>query len=656
MNAYGFMPHGFCFLWRPGVLWLHVISDATIGVSYYGLPVVILYFIRKREDLPFQAVFYLFGAFILLCGTTHLFSIWVLWHPNYYIEGYVKAATAFASFATLITTVFYLPRALGVPGPFQWEESNRRLKALYEEAEERGRVMLATVVDNLVDGVITINTEGTIESYNAACTRLFGYTAAEVIGQNLNMLIPAPDRGRHNGYIDAYLRTGHAKVIGTGRELMARRKDGNVFPIHLAVSEFRLAGARHFSGIVRDITQQRREEAIRAQLLDELRRSNAELTEANAAKELSWALVASSNDAIVSKTIDGIVTSWNPAAETLFGYASAEMIGESLTRLFPPDRRDEETQILQRIRAGGTVDHFETVRRRKDGTLVPVSVNISPIKDAAGALIGASKIARDITDQIAAKAASERLLARLTDSNTELERFAYVASHDMQEPVRMVMNFSQIVAAEYGDMLDETGRQYLGIITGSATRMRDMVSDLLDYAKLGRESMNFTAVDLAEELSHVRENLGQLITESRAEINSDELPVVRGNPVQLMRLLQNLIANGIKFQPPGQTPKIHVSVAAAAGEWRISVRDNGLGIDEAYLSQIFEPFRRLHAWNNIAGTGLGLSVCRKIAENHGGRIWASSAKGKGSVFFVSLKRGGDVLETARPEPHELPAT
>ncbi len=456
-----FMPHGFCFLWRPDVLWLHVISDAVIALAYFGIPIALIYFIRQRKDMPFQLVFLLFGAFILLCGTTHILSIWVLWQPTYYLEGIVKALTALASIGTLVMLVKLMPQALAIPSQARLNEANARLQEanaklelMYAQSQERGRVTLGAVVDNVLDGIITINEAGEIESFNRACEDIFGYRTDEVMGRNIKMLMPEPYHSGHDGYLGHYLDTGQARIIGTaGREVQAQRKDGTVFPIDLSVSAFTVDGVRHFSGIVRDITK--------------------------------------------------------------------------------------------------------------------------------------SKLAED---------ARQRLLMRLTESNTELERFAYVASHDMQEPLRMVLNFSQIIAKDYGSSLDEEGREYLRIVGDSALRMRNMVQDLLEYARLGRESMSIGTVDLGGELDHVLTNLGQLVRDSHARITADPLPVIQGNAVQVMRLLQNLISNAIKYQPPGRDPVIHVGAAEQDESWEITVRDNGLGIEPAFIGQVFEPFRRLHTW------------------------------------------------------------
>ncbi len=503
MSGETFMPHGFCFLWRPDVLWLHVLSDATIALAYFCIPGVLIYFIRKRTDMPFPAVFWLFGAFILLCGTTHILSIWVLWHPDYYFEGAVKAATAVASIGTFLALIPMVPQALAIPSPAQLNEANAKLQQanaelerLYKVTEETGRVTLGAVLDNVLDGIITIDEQGHIESFNKACETIFGYTAAEVMGQNIKMLMPEPYHAGHDGYLDNYRTTGLPKIIGTaGREVTARRKAGEIFPIDLSVSAFAIDGVRHFSGIVRDITK--------AKLAEESR---------------------------------------------------------------------------------------------------------------------------------------QRLLLRLMESNTELERFAYVASHDMQEPLRMVLNFTQIILKEYSDRLDEEGREYLKIVGDSAMRMRDMVQDLLEYARLGTDGLSVGDVDLGVELDHVMENLGELIDETRAHLTHDPLPAVRGSAVQLMRLMQNLVANGIKYQKPGNAPLIHIGAQELDEHWEISVADNGIGIDPTFAQQIFEPFRRLHTWDTIKGTGLGLAVGRKIAESHGGRIWVTAKPGGGSIFHFTVSK------------------
>ena len=206
-----FMPHGYCFLWKPDLLWLHVLSDAGIVVAYMGIPLVLLYVLRRRRDLPFQGVFALFGAFILLCGFTHFLNIWVLWRPDYYFEGVVKALTAIASIATLIALVVRIPLALSLPSPRQLTEANAKLADLYQKSQEQGRAALSVVLDNVTDGIFTIDERGQNESFNAACARMFGYGPDEVTGRNIAALIPEPDQKKHEGFVRDYL--GAEKVI-----------------------------------------------------------------------------------------------------------------------------------------------------------------------------------------------------------------------------------------------------------------------------------------------------------------------------------------------------------------------------------------------------------------------------------------------------------
>ena len=270
----------------------------------------------------------------------------------------------------------------------------------------------------------------------------------------------------------------------------------------------------------------------------------------------------------------------------------------------------------------------------KGGTTVPLSISITKFSvDGVRYLIGCL---RDITEQKAALDDRDKLLARLTKSNAELERFAYVASHDLQEPARMMLSFSQLLEEDYSGVLDQDGLAYLRVIGSSALRMRNMIRDLLDYARLDGERQNFVIVDLRQTLAAVNENLQQLAIETGVAITCDTLPPVRGSTVQIMRLLQNLIINAIKYQPPGQRPLVHLGVAQENGEAIFSLRDNGLGINSDFIEEIFQPFRRLHTWDSIQGTGLGLAICRKIVEGHGGRIWASSCPGKGTTIFFTL--------------------
>lgn len=249
-------------------------------------------------------------------------------------------------------------------------------------------------------------------------------------------------------------------------------------------------------------------------------------------------------------------------------------------------------------------------------------------------------VAHDIT---AMKKAEEEIL----HSNIELERFAYVASHDLQEPLRMVTNFTELLQKRYGEKLDDTAKEYIDFAANGARRMQDLVNDLLEYARIGQEAESFKATDLNQTMKTIKENLKDSIDSTHAIVSYDTLPVVHTNPIRIMRVIQNLIGNSIKYQKENAQPKIIVSTAEQSGFWEISIKDNGIGMKQEYCEKIFEPFKRLHAKNEYSGTGMGLSICRKLIEGFGGKIWAHSTLGEGTVFTFTMPMYNQKQETEK---------
>jgi two-component system, chemotaxis family, CheB/CheR fusion protein len=361
---------------------------------------------------------------------------------------------------------------------------------------------------------------------------------------------------------------------------------------------------------------------------------------ANEAQAHLAAIVASSNDAIVSKTLDGIITSWNLGAERMFGFTAGEMIGQSIRRLIPPELQDEEDRILEKVKAGVPLEHYETVRLTKDARRVPVSLTISPITDAAGKIIGASKVARDITAQ---KLAEEKLLQvteELRSANEDLKHFSYAASHDLQEPLRMVMSYTQLLARENKGRLDPQGDKYIAYAVEGAQRMEALLTDLREYWSVNEQRVeNLVPVDCNGVLNKALSYLEICVRESGAVVNHDSLPTVMAEEVPLTLLFQNLIGNALKYRRLNETPRISISAALEGGAWNFAVTDNGIGIHSEFLQTIFAPFKRLHG-REYPGTGLGLAMCQKIVERYRGRIWAESAAGGGSTFHFTIPSEG----------------
>ncbi len=351
-------------------------------------------------------------------------------------------------------------------------------------------------------------------------------------------------------------------------------------------------------------------------------------------------IVESSDDAIVSKDLNGRIVSWNQGAERLFGYSAAEAVGESIALLIPPERLDEEPKILERLKRGERVDHFETVRMRKDGTRLNVSLTVSPVKDADGRVVGASKIARDVTERMRQEQALQQANRALQRANADLQQFAYSASHDLQEPLRMVAAYSELLKRRFGGKLGPVGDEYIGHAVQGAVRMENLLKGLRTYTQVSMsDDQPAGEADAGEVLKKALLNLEAAIGESGALITHTGLPRLRIQEFQLEQVFQNLIGNAIRYRSE-QQPRIHVECRIQDGAWLFSVQDNGIGIDPQFKEQIFGIFKRLHSAAEYPGTGMGLAICQRIVERAGGRIWVESEPGSGSTFYFTVPVAG----------------
>jgi PAS domain S-box-containing protein len=366
----------------------------------------------------------------------------------------------------------------------------------------------------------------------------------------------------------------------------------------------------------------------RQALEDDLERSNRKL-------EQMAAIVTYSNDAIFSETLDGTVTSWNAAAERMYGYPAGEIVGRNVATLMDEDRAAEVKGLLERIARGEHIEHHETRRRRKDGAIIDVSLTLSPIKDAKGDVVAVSAIARDITERKRAEERLRQVKEDLERSNRELEMFAYVASHDLQEPLRKIKSFTDLLAMRYRGHIDERADKYIAYIVDGAERMQGLIADLLTYSRVGRAEIALAPGPLDDVLDRVLRDLETTLLTAGATVTRDPLPTLPVNAQQIGLVLQNLIANGVKFRAT-EPPRVHIAARLNGAEWTFSVRDNGIGIDPKYFPQLFQIFHRLHGRHEYPGTGIGLAVCKKIVERHGGRIWVESTPGAGCAFLFTL--------------------
>ncbi len=362
------------------------------------------------------------------------------------------------------------------------------------------------------------------------------------------------------------------------------------------------------------------------------RRSPSELERAHA--HLA-AIIECSQDAILSEDLDGILRSWNHGAERMYGYTAEEVLGRHSSFLLLPENRVEREQILARIGRGERIEPYRTRRVRKDGQVIHVSLTASPIRDAAGGIMGASSFARDITEQVRTEEALARQSLELQRSNAELERFAYVASHDLQEPLRTVTSYVQLLARRYRGKLDSDADEFIQYAVDGASRMRQLIQGLLSYARVQTRGDTFERVSLEEILAETLDGLQLALEESGAAVTHGPLPVVHADPTQMGQVLANLIDNAVKFRA-ADPPRAHLAAERRGDEWVVSIRDNGVGIEPRFFERIFIVFQRLHGMSEYSGTGIGLALCKRIIERHGGRIWVESEPGRGSVFFFTL--------------------
>jgi PAS domain S-box-containing protein len=471
------------------------------------------------------------------------------------------------------------------------------------------------------DAMVVVNERGEIVLLNLQAEKQFGYRRDELLGQRVTNIIP---EGFAERLIADDLRSEEdalAQQIGTGIELIGRRKDGSEFPIEIMLSPLDSAEGTLVTAAIRNISVRKNTEKHLAQMEGKYR-----------------GLLEAAPDAMVVVNEAGEIVLLNLQAEKQFGYRRNELLGQKVTNIIPEgfaerliadDLRSAEDALAQQIGTG-----IELIGQRKDRSEFPIELMLSPLGNAEGILVTAA--IRDIT---ARKAAAVLLLQKMEElyrSNEELGQFAYIASHDLQEPLRMVASYTQLLSRRYKGKLDSDADEFIAFAVDGASRMQRLIQDLLTYSRVGTKGKDLIETSSEDALRQALINLRGAIDESGALVTHDPLPAVMADEMQLIQLFQNLIGNAIKYQNGG-VPHVHVAAAkSGAKKWMFAVRDDGLGIDSQYFEKIFGMFQRLHKREEFAGTGIGLAVCKKIVERHGGSISVESQLGQGSTFRFAL--------------------
>ena len=585
------------------------------------------------------------------------------------------------------------------------------------------------LVEAAPDAMVCVLASGRIALVNAQVERLFGYRREELIGQPVEVLVPDAFRAVHRRLRTGYVADPQTRPMAAGVELAGLRRDGTTFPAEISLSAVDAGEGILVMAAIRDVTERRRA--------------------AGPAAQQAW-IIQSSHDAVIGKTLEHVITSWNPGAERLYGYTAEEMIGRPIEGLILAEDRQQEIEVLAAVARGERVDRYQVRHKRKDGTTVDVSLSMSPIADRDGVIVGAASVARAVTEGQRADArvrglleagpdamlcvradgrialvnaeaerlfgyerdelvgqqvemlvpdavrdahpghragctadprlrpmgAGRQLAGRRRDastfpadislsaidtdeglfitvivrdvterqqvknlerSNRDMEAFTYSVAHALRAPLRTLSGFSEALLEDYGDVLDEDGRNYAHRIVEATGQMATLIDDLLELSRLARAEVHLQPVDLGAEAAAITEELQRRGPDRRVRFAVQRPVQAQADPGLIRTVLQNLLENAWKFTSGHDDALIEFGATPAPdARLRCYVRDNGAGFDPAYSDKLFQPFQRLHTTREFPGTGVGLASVRQIVERHGGRVWAQGAVGQGATFYFTL--------------------
>jgi len=517
-------------------------------------------------------------------------------------------------------------------------------------------LLSSTILEVIPDAVAAVNQHGVIIQVNSQAEALFAYTRHELIGQKIEILVPERQRPQHHQHRADFHQRSKIRRMGSGLDLCGRRRDGSEFPVEISLSPIGCGDAMMVLSVIRDISDRKRIE-------EELRRANEELDrrksrELRDSQNRMALIMDSSQDAIIGKNLDGIITHWNKGAQDMYGYTAQEMIGRSVTTLCPKDHADEVPFILEKIRNGTRVEYFESVRVRKDGGRLNVSISVSPIHDADGRVVGASAIARNITAQ---RKIEDQL--RQSQKMEAVGRLAGGVAHDFNNLLGIVTACTELLRTH----TDYDGVEYIDNIREAAKRGASLTRQLLAFSRR-QQAQPPQVLDLNERLKEAAKLLRPLMGDDVEVVLSSGIPtaIVEADSGQLDQIVMNLAVNARDAMPRGGRLIIETAMSEfdenfarehptmTAGRYvMLAISDNGVGMDESTRSRIFEPFFTTKETGK--GTGLGLATVYGIVKQNGGHIWVYSEPSRGTTFKIYLPSAEHKLGAApEVQAEELP--
>jgi PAS domain S-box-containing protein len=465
------------------------------------------------------------------------------------------------------------------------------------------------IVEATPNAIILVNKEGKIAYANHQTEKLFGFNKIELISQTVEILIPSRYHKHHPPLRNHFFTAPETRAMGSGRELFAMRKDKSEFPVEIGLNPLTTIDGTMVLVSIIDITARKK------------------------AEERFKLVVESAPNAMILANKDGEITLINAQTEKLFGYHRNELIGSQLEILIPKQFGENHPHLRKSYFHSPSVRSMGAGRElfalRKDGTQFPVEIGLNPIETDQETVVLASII--DITER-----KKHEVLLALESKNKELEQFNYIASHDLQEPLRTVSNYIQILEEDFFDQLDPEAKSHLQTISRATLRMSVLVRTLLEFSRLGKNT-KLVSLDCKEVVNNVVADLNSLIKTTGTTLRIEELPIIQAYETEFMQLFLNLINNAIKFRKKDLLPEIRIgSYINAKGHYEFYVSDNGMGIEKKHFERIFQIFQRLNT-DQETGYGIGLANCKKIVEMHGGEIWVESDLEKGSTFRFTIK-------------------